>query len=41
MIDFTNLPTRKKSYGGANGNKICVIINDYRLPNYTRLNLPN
>ena len=22
MIDFTNLPTRKKSYGGANGNKI-------------------
>ena len=28
MIDFTSLPTRKKSYGGANGNKICVIIND-------------
>ena len=28
MIDFTNLPTRKKSYGGANGNKLCEIIND-------------
>ena len=28
MIDFTNLPTRKKSYGGANGNKLCVIINN-------------
>ena len=28
MIDFTNLPTRKKAYGGANGNKISVIYND-------------
>lgn len=28
MIDFTNLPTRKKAYGGANGNKLSVIYND-------------
>ena len=28
MMDFTNLPTRKKSYGGANGNKLCIIINE-------------
>ena len=28
MIDFTNLPTRKKAYGGANGSKISVIYND-------------
>ena len=28
MIDFTNLPTRKKAYGGANGNKLSVIFND-------------
>ena len=25
MIDFTNLPTRKKAYGGANGNKLSVV----------------
>ena len=28
MIDFTNLPTRKKAYGGANGNKLSIIYND-------------
>lgn len=28
MIDFTNLPTRKKAYGGANGSKLSVIYND-------------
>lgn len=28
MIDFTNLPTRKKAYGGANGSKISVLYND-------------
>lgn len=28
MIDFTNLPTRKKAYGGANGSKLSVVYND-------------
>ena len=28
MIDFTNLPTRKKAYGGANGSKLCVVYNN-------------
>lgn len=28
LIDFTVLPKRKKSYGGANGNKLIIIIND-------------
>ena len=28
MIDFTNLPTRKKAYGGANGSKLSVIYNN-------------
>ena len=27
MIDFTNLPTRNKTYAGANGSKICVVYN--------------
>ncbi|MFR5875268.1 MAG: HipA domain-containing protein [Eubacterium sp.] len=27
MIDFTNLPTRNKTYAGANGSKISVIYN--------------
>lgn len=27
MMDFTNLPTRKKAYGGANGNKLSVVHN--------------
>ena len=27
MIDFTNCQTLKKSYGGANGNKICIKYN--------------
>ena len=43
MIDFTNLPTRKKSYGGANGNKLCVIINDQlymlKLPSHAPKNI--
>lgn len=25
MIDFTNMPTRKKAYGGANGGKIAIV----------------
>lgn len=28
MVDFTSCPTRKKAYGGANGNKICIIHNN-------------
>lgn len=28
MIDFTNLPVRKKTYAGANGSKISVIYNN-------------
>ena len=27
MIDFTELPKRKKSYAGANGSKISVVYN--------------
>lgn len=27
MIDFTNCPTRNKTYAGANGSKMCVIYN--------------
>lgn len=28
MIDFTTLPQRNKTYGGANGSKICVVYED-------------
>jgi len=28
MIDFTNLPKKKKSYAGANGSKLSIIYND-------------
>ena len=28
MIDFTNLRTRKKAYGGANGSKLSVVYNN-------------
>ena len=28
MIDFTNLPTRKKAYGGANGSKLSIVYNN-------------
>jgi len=28
VIDFTNLPVRKKTYAGANGSKISVLYND-------------
>ena len=28
MLDFTNLPTKKKAYGGANGSKLSVIYNN-------------
>lgn len=28
MIDFTNLPVKKKTYAGANGSKISVLYND-------------
>lgn len=27
LIDFTDLPTKKKGYGGANGSKLSVIYN--------------
>ena len=30
MIDFTNMPTRKKAYAGANGGKIAVIYDGER-----------
>lgn len=42
MIDFTNLPRRKKSYAGANGSKIAVVYNDalymLKFPGAARLN---
>lgn len=28
MLDFTSLSTRRKTYAGANGSKICVVYND-------------
>ena len=28
MINFSNLPVRKKSYGGANGNKLSILIDN-------------
>ena len=28
MIDFTNLPVRRKGYGGANGSKLSIVYND-------------
>lgn len=28
MIDFTNIQTRKKAYGGANGSKLSVLYNN-------------
>ena len=28
LLDFTHLPQRKKSYGGANGSKISILINN-------------
>ena len=28
MIDFTNLPVRNKTYAGANGSKISVMLNN-------------
>jgi len=37
LMNFTSLPIRKKSYGGANGNKISVVIND----NLYMLKLPS
>lgn len=27
FVDFTNLPQRKKSYAGANGNKLSIVLN--------------
>ena len=30
MIDFTHLPTRKKTYAGANGSKIAVLYEDHQ-----------
>jgi hypothetical protein len=44
LMDFTSLPIRKKSYGGANGNKISVVINNelymLKLPSHAPKN-PN
>lgn len=44
MIDFTNLRTRKKAYGGANGSKLSVVYNNelymLKLPMYALKN-PN
>ena len=44
LMDFTTLPQKKKSYGGANGNKISVIISDefymLKLPSHAPKN-PN
>lgn len=28
MVDFTNLPPRKKAYDGANGSKLSVVYDD-------------
>lgn len=43
MIDFTNLPLRKKSYGGANGNKLSVVIDNelymLKLPSHAPKNI--
>lgn len=30
MIDFTDAPKLKKGYGGANGNKISIMLNGSR-----------
>lgn len=42
LIDFTNLKQRKKSYGGANGSKLSVILNDelymLKLPSHATKN---
>ena len=40
MIDFTNLPRRNKTYGGANGSKRSVIYQDeqYIISDYSALN---
>ena len=42
MVDFTNLPRRNKTYGGANGNKVSVIYDDQlymlKFPGSARLN---
>lgn len=42
MIDFTLCSTKKKAYGGANGNKISIIYNDelymLKLPAHSKLN---
>ena len=42
LMDFTELPTKKKSYGGANGNKLSVVINNetymLKLPAHTMRN---
>lgn len=44
MIDFTNYPTRKKAYGGANGSKLSVVYNNelymLKLPMHAQRN-PN
>lgn len=43
LIDFTCLPQRKKSYGGANGNKLSILLNNelymLKLPSHAPKNL--
>lgn len=43
LIDFTSLPQRKKSYGGANGNKLSILLNNelymLKLPSHAPKNL--
>lgn len=42
LINFTTLPLRKKSYSGANGNKLSIILNEelymLKLPNHAPKN---
>ena len=42
MVDFTCFQTRRKAYGGANGNKLSIIINDelwmLKLPSHVQKN---
>lgn len=42
MINFTDMPKKKKAYGGANGNKISIVYNDntymLKLPGHANKN---
>lgn len=43
MIDFTDFPTRRKAYGGANGSKLSIVIDDelwmLKLPSHATKNM--